>query len=138
MPQSSILAIVILPFLLLSCHIAFSQSVPPPTHDGQASASGQTKTRAPDVSLLSLHTRPKLSLQNALKIAEAYIAKEHIDASSYWLLQAKFMLYGAETTADKDKTPGWYFWWVNDDGSLGDYIEIFVSMDGKAMRLPSM
>ena len=134
MRHSSILGIVILPFLLLSWHIAFSQS-PPPTPNGQASASGQTTIPLPE---MSLHSRPKLSLQNALKIAEAYIVKKHIDASPYWLYQGKFILYGAETTADKDKTPGWFFWWVNDDGSLGDYIEIFVSMDGKVMRLPSM
>ena len=72
------------------------------------------------------------------KIAKGYIVKEHIGSSSYWLYEAKFILYGAESTADKDKTPGWYFWWVNDGGALGDYIEIFVSMDGKAMRLPTM
>ena len=97
-----------------------------------------TAQKTVDLPLGSRSSKPKLSLQNALKIAEAYIVKEHIDASSYWLYQGKFILYGDKATADKDKTPGWYFWWVNESGALGDYIEIFVSMDGKAMRLPSM
>jgi|ERR1700676_495589 len=135
MRHSSLLSIEILLFLLLSCHTACSQSVQPQTHDGLASASGKTTI---DLPVGSFHTRPKLSLQNALKIAEGYISKGHIDASSYWLYEAKFILYGAATTADRDKIPGWYFGWVNDDGSVGKYIEIFVSMDGKAMRLPSM
>ncbi len=135
MRHSSTLCIVILPFLLLSCHIACGQSVQPPTHDGQASASGMTTI---DLPLGSHNIKPKLSLPNALKIAESYIVNRHIDASSYWLYEAKFILYGDKTTADKDKIPGWFCWWVKDEGSIGDYVEIFVSMDGKAMRLPSM
>jgi hypothetical protein len=135
MRHSSIIGNVILLFLLLSGHTACSQSVQPPTHDGQASASGKTTI---DLPLGSHHTRPKLSLPNALKTAESYIVKRHIDTSSYWLYEAIFILYGDKTTADKDKLPGWFFWWVKDEGSIGDYIEIFVSMDGKAMRLPSM
>lgn len=97
-----------------------------------------TAQKTVDLPLGSRSSKPKLSLQNALKIAEAYIVKEHMDASSYWLYQGKFILYGDKATADKDKTPGWYFWWVNESGALGDYIEIFVSMDGKAMPLPTM
>ena len=97
-----------------------------------------TAQKTGDLPVGSRSSKPKLSLQNALKIAEAYIVNEHTDASSYWLYQGKFILYGDKATADKDKTPGWHFWWVNESGALGDYIEIFVSMDGKAMRLPSM
>jgi hypothetical protein len=135
MRHSSILGIVILSILLLSCHIARSQSVAPPTHEGQASATGHTIIPLPAV---SIHVRPKLSLQNALKIAEAYIVKEHMDGSSFWLYEARFTLYGDKALAHKDKTSGWYFRWDNDGGALGNYIEIFVSMDGKAMRLMSM
>jgi hypothetical protein len=135
MRHSLVLGVVILLFLLLSCHIARSQSVLQPAHDGQALASVQTTiVDLPHGSRF----RPKLLLQNALKIAEAYIVKEHINASSYWLSEANFTLYGDNATADKDKTPGWYFCWVHDGGAQGNYIEIFVSMDGKAMRLPSM
>ncbi|PYU65792.1 MAG: hypothetical protein DMG56_02230 [Acidobacteria bacterium] len=80
-----------------------------------------------------------MSLQDALKIAEAYIVKEHIDTSSHWLSQANFFLYGDKPSADKDRAPCWNFLWLPDGGVAGDYsIEIIVSMDGKAMRLPTM
>jgi hypothetical protein len=87
----------------------------------------------------AIHTfRPRLPLQDALKIAEAFILKEHIDISSYWLYRAIFILSGDENTPDKDKLPCWHFWWVNDSGAMGDYVEIIVTMDGKAGRAPSM
>jgi hypothetical protein len=82
--------------------------------------------------------RPKLSLQNALKIAEKYVDDEHVDMSSYWLYRAKFIMMGDQNTAEKNKLPCWHFWWVNDTGTLGDYVEILVTMDGKASRAPSM
>jgi hypothetical protein len=77
-------------------------------------------------------------MQDALKIAEGYIDKQHIDISSYWLFRTIFYLSGDEHTADKDKLPGWHFWWVSDTGALGDDVEIFVGMDGRASRMPSM
>jgi len=82
--------------------------------------------------------RPKLSLQEALKTAEKFIASEKIDAEHFWLYRANFMLYGDPATPDKDKLPGWHFWWVSDSGGQGNYILIFVSMDGHCRRLPSM
>jgi hypothetical protein len=86
----------------------------------------------------AIHTfRPKLPLRDALKIAEAFIDKQHIDISSYWLYRAIFILSGDETTPDKDKLPCWHFWWVRDSGALGDYIEIVVSLDGNVTRLGS-
>src|SRR5262245_31995666 len=64
--------------------------------------------------------RPRLTLQKALEIADVYIAKEKIDISGYYLLEVKLILYG-----DKDnKDPSWYFWWVNEDGASGHYVEI--------------
>ena len=80
------------------------------------------------------HKPPKLTLQQALKIAERFIAKEKIDASSYYLFEAKWVLYGGEAKGE----PRWYFWWVNINGSLGDYHQITVSMEGKVQRLGSM
>ena len=56
-------------------------------------------------------------------MARRYIRKEHVDISSYWLFEARYTVYGEQ--------PGWYFWWVNDNGANGNYVEIFVSMDGK-------
>jgi hypothetical protein len=64
--------------------------------------------------------RPKISLQEAMKLAESYIKKERIDASSYYLLEARMIQYGGETDA---KEPRWSFLWVH-EGWLGTHIEI--------------
>ena len=79
--------------------------------------------------------RPKLTLQQALKLAESYAAKRKIDLSPYYLYEAKYILYG-----DKDdQKPCWFFWWVNENGALGDYVRIVVSMEtGSVNQLPSM
>lgn len=79
--------------------------------------------------------RPKLTLQNALKLAESYIEKEKFDLSSFYLYQAKFILYGEK----ESRKPAWYFWWLNETGALGNYVEILVLIDtGQVSRLPSM
>ena len=79
--------------------------------------------------------RPSLTLQKALKIADAYIMKEKIDISHYYLLEAKHILYGSKGNQD----PSWFFWWVNENGVIGDYVEIIVSIrTGSVRRLPSM
>ncbi len=79
--------------------------------------------------------RPKLSLQRALKLAENYIAKEKIDISSFYLYQAKYIMYGSK----ENQQPSWFFWWVNEDGALGNYVEIVVSIETRSVgRLPSM
>lgn len=77
-------------------------------------------------------------MQKALQIAENYIETEHIDVSSYWLSSANFILSGNNNTPDKDKLPCWHFLWMNDQGYLGDYVEIMVTMDGKVWRAVSM
>ena len=91
-----------------------------------------------DLALASGSFRPKVTMQDALKIAENFIDKQHIDISSYWLYRGIFYLSGDENTAEKDKIPGWHLWWVNNDGAMGDYVEIFVDMNGRACRVPSM
>ena len=79
--------------------------------------------------------RPSLTLQNALKIADGYIARQKIDISHYYLLEAKYILYGSK----ENKDPSWYFWWVHENGAAGDYVEIVVSIKtGNVMRLLSM
>jgi hypothetical protein len=78
--------------------------------------------------------RPKLPLQDALKIAESYIRNKNIDVSKYWLYRANFILYGEEGKGQ----PAWHFWWIHDGGALGNYVEIVVFMDGQAIRTPSM
>ncbi len=79
--------------------------------------------------------RPSLTLQQALKIADGYIAKEKIDTSHYYLLEAKYILYGSKDNQE----PSWFFWWVNENGVVGDYVEIVVSIKTRSVRqLPSM
>jgi hypothetical protein len=77
-------------------------------------------------------------MQAALSKAEKFIESEHIDARHFWLYRAQYSLYGDPTTPDHDKLPGWHFWWVSDAGEIGNYIEIFVTMDGQCMRMPSL
>jgi hypothetical protein len=79
--------------------------------------------------------RPRLTLENALTIADRYIAKEKIDISHFYLLEAKYILYGDKDTKD----PSWYFWWVHEDGASGHYVELVVSIKtGNVRRLMSM
>lgn len=82
--------------------------------------------------------RPRIALQDALKIAEAYIGKEHIDIRPYWLYRALFVIQSDEKTPYEKRIPGWHFWWVNENGAAGDYVEIFVDMNGNALRMPSL
>ena len=79
--------------------------------------------------------RPSLTMQNALKIADGYIVKQKIDISHYYLFEAKYILYGSTDNQD----PSWFFWWVNENGVIGDCVEIVVSIKtGNARRLPSL
>jgi len=96
------------------------------------SAPSGTPRVAQDVPL-PLSARPKLLLQEGLKIADRYIESEHIRISGYWLYGVKYASYGRKDP-EKDKEPCWYFWWVsNNAGSNDDEIMVVVFMDGKAM-----
>lgn len=81
--------------------------------------------------------KPKISLQDALKIAESYVAADHLNVSDGWLSEARFFLYGENTKSGRDKEPCWLFVWTT-DSRLGGHVEVVVSMDGKAMRSPSI
>lgn len=133
MPRSSILLAIV---LLASLS---------PKFDGQSRSTvseieeRRTKVRPIlDLAIIDGTFRPKLSMQDALKIAEGYIDKQRIDISHYWLYRVIYILSGDEKTPDKDKIPGWHFWWVSETGTMGDDVEIFVAMDGRANRSPSM
>ena len=82
----------------------------------------------------SYSSRPKLTMQDAMKVMEKYIEKEKIDTSKYYLWEVKLIQYGSEN----EKRPAWHFWWLSEKGGVGDYIEILVFMDKKAGRTPSM
>ncbi len=43
--------------------------------------------------------------------------------------------YGGEKDVKETR---WFFWWVNENGATGDYVEVIVSMEGQVSRLPSM
>src|SRR5215510_1064202 len=115
--------------IVWSSPIVLAQTPPPKKPESPASPTNQQQ-------ILELPKRnsyrPRLTLQKALEIADAFISKERIDISKFYLIEAKYILYGDK--ANKD--PSWYFWWVNEDGASGHYVEIVVSIKtGSARRL---
>ncbi|HWP54385.1 MAG TPA: hypothetical protein VN476_09600 [Pyrinomonadaceae bacterium] len=80
--------------------------------------------------------RPKLTLQQALTIGEHYVEVEKLDLSSYYLLEAKFILWGGNV-----KDPRWLFVWLNSgraSKTQGVDFQLTVSMEGKVSIIPSM
>jgi hypothetical protein len=80
------------------------------------------------------HSRPKLSLESALRIAQRSIRKNTADGSSYWLYEVHFSLYGDQNMPPEKKSPCWAFRWVKDVG-VGS-VGMVVFMDGKPMEIP--
>jgi len=120
-------------FALMALCIPYSEAQRQP-----ASASGVAKDSIQvDLPTSQRQYKPKILLQAALKIAESYVTAEDIDVSEGWLSEARFFLYGDNIKADRTKEPRWLFVWITNE-RLGGRIEVIVSMDGKAMRLPSM
>jgi len=74
-------------------------------------------------------------MQQALQIAEKYIAESKIDIGRYWLQEARWVLPKGGTAMNESH---WFFWWNNLGGALGDYVYIVVDMDGHPHRAPSM
>jgi hypothetical protein len=79
--------------------------------------------------------RPKLTLQEGLKLMDKFIEKNKIDISKYWFSSVKMIQDGGE---NEKKQPVWFFVWMNDSGTLGDYLHILVSMDGAVWQMPTM
>jgi hypothetical protein len=108
---------------------------------GGHSASGEhfgiSPQNAGDRPLGERHTRPKLSLESALKIAQTFVQKQHSDNSSYWLFDARFILYGGNDILDEKKSQCWAFKWMNDTKGPPT-ICVVVSMDGEPMEIPSI
>lgn len=115
--------------------VSFGQTQQPPAPTQDKREPAVTNEKIIDLPILKRGFRPKLTLQKALQFAEAYLAKAKINKSAYFLFEARLIQYGGEH--DK-KESRWFFWWVNDKGTLGDYIELTVSMDGNVTRHPSM
>lgn len=78
---------------------------------------------------------PAVTMKQALRIAEQYIKRNKIKIEPYYLREAKLIYPGVDNGV---KESYWWFWWVAPNGASGDYVEIAVSMDGKARRVPSM
>lgn len=125
----TVLAVLVFAGLCLEAGGQSSQPVPNQNHAVENQSIAQPGAH---------HYRPKLTMQDGLKIAEEYIADQHIDIAPYYLFQVRYILVGDEHTPDSKKIPGWYFWWCSDTQELGNYVEIFVDMDGHASRSPSM
>jgi len=76
--------------------------------------------------------RPELKMERALELAEEYIVAEHINISHYYLFDVHLIQYGSQNELR------WYFWWLNENGSMGDYVELTVTMSGVVDRLGSL
>ncbi len=117
--------------ILLFSSLTFGQSI---------QAEAEKKAREIDeqdiarMSRVKLKAKTKVSLAEAIKLMEKYIAKEKIDTSKYYLWRANLIQYGSQNNT----RPAWHFWWLSDNGGVGDYIEILVFMDKKTQRIPSM
>ena len=77
-------------------------------------------------------TRPRITFQRALKIAESYRKRKRINLRSYFLVEGRMI----QSDDNKIKEPHWYFRWVNQEASILD-VEIIVSLRGMAERLAS-
>jgi hypothetical protein len=105
---------------------------PEPTVDYKNANVDPNITSAEIAALPGNVTKPRVTLQRALKIAERYTRQQRIDLSPYFLLEARMIQYGDGQT----KEPRWLFHWVTARRSTGG-VEITVSMNGRATRLIS-
>jgi hypothetical protein len=75
---------------------------------------------------------PEISLPRALKIAEDFIKTDHIDISSCYLIEARWV-----TDDTKTKNGGWRFYWAHKE-QVSRNVLIAVSLDGKPYRIHLM
>ena len=117
--------------------VAFGQSAqtPAPKPQPQEQQSSDILYENIPVKRGEAFKRPKISMQRALEMAEDYIRKENIDIAPYYLREAK-LVYPDPQRAPQEKY--WWFWWMNETGVFGDYVEVGVAMDGRIWRIPSM
>jgi hypothetical protein len=122
--------------LLATSSASSAWSSQQPNSQTIVSDGSQSQRQIVDLPLLRRGFKPKLTLQHALKIAEHFVEKEHIDLSSYFLLEARFISYG-----DKVKEPRWHFMWLSSDpvhAKRGVDFQLTVNMDEKVSIIPSM
>jgi hypothetical protein len=122
---------LIISFVLLASSNSFSQDI----RSLRDSSKIRVEMGVPFPEFPDSLNRPEITLQEALALAEKYIKSAKIDIKHYYLFEARMIFYGPP---EGEKEERWYFWWVNENKSDGDYIEITVSMDGTVNRLSSM
>ena len=127
--------LVLLSIFISLAGFAFTQSFHTLAPNQISQTRLSTKQQGTQLPIAKGGFRPRLSLQQALNLAESHIKREKINISPYFLSEARIIQYGSEKDTKEQR---WYFWWVNENGAMGDYVEITVSMEGKVTRLPSM
>jgi hypothetical protein len=110
--------------VLFLTHSAFGQKSKSDDGD-QATQLANPITKRQVLELPRRDRPPQMSLQRALKIAEAFIKKQKLDISSCYLFEAKLIA--------QQKTSRWAFWWVSLRGNnaAAKDIRITVTMDGR-------
>lgn len=101
-------------------------------------AGGTTQDKKPVSRGITLTTlprwKPRITLQQALKLVEDHIGKEKVDVSSHYLLEVRMV---SRESGKGDKESHWYFFWGHVSLAAGAQLEFIVSMDGKVTRLAS-
>jgi len=117
--------------LLLTGIASFGQETKPKS---------ETQERSTVTSLPSSKVRPlpvpEVSLQRALKFAEAYLTNQGARLSELHLIAAEFTFAGAE----KDPPPCWRFRWRRQGSETlpGSDHDLYVFMDGRVWDPPVM
>ena len=110
------MAMHILLVLLFLTLLAVAQQAPPNPQSVVINVAPQPMTMTP----------PPVTLQQALQIAENYIAESKIDIGRYWLQEARWVLPKGATAM---KESHWFLFWNNLGTGSGDYVQIEVDMD---------
>jgi hypothetical protein len=92
---------------------------------------GTGKTVELPLDTISGKYRPRITLQEALRRVERYVEIKNIDITRYHLHYAGLILFASRELR-------WWFWWSHEDGAMGNYVQLTVSMDGKVSRIPSL
>jgi hypothetical protein len=112
-----------------------AQTKPQPVAGAKPQEESVSERPVADLTLSQRSFRPKLTMQRALQLAESHLKREKIDLSPFYLYEAKYILYGSKD----DQEPCWFFWWLNENGALGNYVQLVVSIEtGNVRLLPSM
>ncbi len=100
-----------------------------PQEPDQQTKFGNPISRRDVLELPRRDTSPRIDLQRALKIAEAFIKKRKIDISSCYLFEAKLI------SDERHEQSVWRFWWVRMQGpnSSAEDVKIGVTMQGEAL-----